>query len=51
MLAEPAGPVFELLQRERCVELVAEHARGQADRSTELWFLLVLDTFVRQHAA
>jgi len=51
LLAEPSGPVFELLRRERCAELAAEHEGGRADRSTELWFLLVLDTFLRQTAA
>lgn len=51
VLGERSGAVFGLLQHERCTALVAEHAAGTADRSTELWFLLVLDTFLRQHAA
>jgi asparagine synthase (glutamine-hydrolysing) len=51
LLADPAGPVFEWLVPERCAALAAEHAAGRADRSTELWFLLVLDTFLRQGAA
>jgi asparagine synthase (glutamine-hydrolysing) len=45
------GPAFEWLVPERCAALAAEHAAGRADRSTELWFLLVLDTFLRQPAA
>ena len=51
LLGEPVGPVFEWLVPERCAALAAEHAAGRADRSTELWFLLVLDTFLRQLAA
>ena len=51
LLADRAGPVFEWLVPERCAALAAEHAAGRADRSTELWFLLVLDTFLRQAAA
>jgi asparagine synthase (glutamine-hydrolysing) len=51
VLAEGAGPAFELLERTRCAELAAEHVEGRADRSTELWFLLALDAFLRQPAA
>ena len=51
VLADAAGPAFEWLVPERCAALVAEHAAGRADRSTELWFLLVLDTFLRLPAA
>jgi len=51
VLADAAGPAFEWLVPERCAALAAEHAAGRADRSTELWFLLVLDTFLRLPAA
>ncbi|HZL99357.1 MAG TPA: asparagine synthase C-terminal domain-containing protein, partial [Planctomycetota bacterium] len=51
LLAEAGAPVFALAQRQRCVELAAEHAGGRADRSAELWFLLALDSFLEQTAA
>jgi asparagine synthase (glutamine-hydrolysing) len=51
VLAEGGGPVFEWLERPRCAALAAEHVEGRADRSTELWFVLVLDAFLRRRAA
>ncbi|MGQ0552052.1 MAG: asparagine synthase (glutamine-hydrolyzing) [Planctomycetota bacterium] len=47
VLAEPQGPAFELLSPAVCTALAEEHLAGRRDHSTELWFLLMLDAFLR----
>lgn len=47
LLCEPTGPVFEWLDHGRLRAAADEHGRGRVDRSTELWFLLTLDAFLR----
>jgi asparagine synthase (glutamine-hydrolysing) len=47
LLAEPNGPAFEVLGHHRLCRLFDEHLAERADRSTELWFLLMLDGFLR----
>jgi asparagine synthase (glutamine-hydrolysing) len=42
------GAVFEWLDHGRIVTAVDEHVRGRVDRSTDLWFLLTLDAFLKQ---
>jgi asparagine synthase (glutamine-hydrolysing) len=51
VLAEPGGPAFDVLVHHRMARLASEHRAERADRSTELWFLLALDAFLRGEAA
>ncbi|MHC5210069.1 MAG: asparagine synthase (glutamine-hydrolyzing) [Planctomycetota bacterium] len=50
ILAEDRGPAFDVLVHHRMLRLASEHRAERADRSTELWFLLVLDAFLRHGA-
>jgi asparagine synthase (glutamine-hydrolysing) len=47
VLADTAGPAFEHADPARYRVLAEEHLSGRVDRSTELWFLLTLDAFLR----
>jgi asparagine synthase (glutamine-hydrolysing) len=51
LLADPAGPAFDVLVHHRMLRLASEHRAERADRSPELWFLLVLDAALRRDAA
>jgi len=47
ILSERDGPVFNWLDRDQLRSAADQHGRGKHDRSTELWFLLTLDAFLR----
>lgn len=47
LLSQKNGPAFDLLDHGTLVTAVDEHVRGRVDRSTDLWFLLTLDAFLR----
>ena len=47
VLADTAGPAFELVDPAPLRAVADEHLSGRRDRSTELWFLLMLDAFLR----
>lgn len=48
LLADPRAPAWRLLRREACAQRAREHLDGAFDRSTELWFVLALDAFLRE---
>ena len=47
LLSGTGGPAFDYVRHDVCSTLLAEHLARRADRSTELWFLLSLDGFLR----
>ncbi len=47
LLSQRNAQVFELVDPARAVALWAGHRAGHADNSTELWFVLMLDAFLR----
>lgn len=47
LLGQPDAGVFEILDPEPMGRYAREHLDGKRDRSTELWFLLVTDAFLR----
>jgi asparagine synthase (glutamine-hydrolysing) len=51
VLLDPAGPAFDILDHERLTSLAEEHRAGRTDRTTELWFLMVVDAFQRHSTA
>ena len=44
------GPVAGFVDLDMVSSSIEEHARRRADRSTELWFVLMLDSFLRHGA-
>jgi asparagine synthase (glutamine-hydrolysing) len=46
VLAQEQGPAFDLLDHAGVSAIAQEHLSGRRDRSTELWFLLMLDAFL-----
>jgi asparagine synthase (glutamine-hydrolysing) len=51
LLAEPTGPAFDLLKANSFARLADEHWAERADRSAELWLLLMTDAFFRHGPA
>ncbi len=47
VLADRNAATFDLIDPAPFTKMVDEHASGRMDRSTELWFLLMLDAFMR----
>jgi len=47
ILSDPGGPAFDILDHDFMTTAVDEHMRGKADRTTDLWFLVVTDAFQR----
>ena len=47
LLEQPEERVWDLLDLSVLRHVAAQHASARFDRSAELWFLLVLDAFVR----
>jgi asparagine synthase (glutamine-hydrolysing) len=47
ILADPTGPVFELLEFNEVSKTINEHLSGKMDRTAEVWFFVVLDAFQR----
>ncbi|HTE06863.1 MAG TPA: asparagine synthase (glutamine-hydrolyzing), partial [Planctomycetota bacterium] len=47
LLAQRGAAVFDLVDSARVAALWSAHRAGTADRSTELWFTLSLDAFLR----
>ncbi|GJM20157.1 MAG: amidotransferase 1, exosortase A system-associated [Planctomycetota bacterium] len=47
ILADGNAEVFELLDPEPLARFAQQHASGKRDRSTELWFLIATDAFLR----
>ncbi|MDG2149090.1 MAG: asparagine synthase (glutamine-hydrolyzing) [Planctomycetota bacterium] len=47
ILADPSGPVFDLLDFKQASRSVNEHLSGKVDRTAEVWFVVVLDAFQR----
>ncbi|MFT7461709.1 MAG: asparagine synthase (glutamine-hydrolyzing) [Pseudohongiellaceae bacterium] len=47
VIAQKNGPAFDWLDHKQLRKAADEHGRGKADRSTELWYLLTLDAFLR----
>ena len=50
LAADQAGPVGDYVDLDLVSRAVDEHAQGSADRSTELWFVLMLDAFLKHGA-
>jgi asparagine synthase (glutamine-hydrolysing) len=48
LLADERGPALRLLRKEPLARLAREHLSGARERSSELWFALVLDAFLRE---
>jgi asparagine synthase (glutamine-hydrolysing) len=47
VLAQVGGPAFDYVQHDVYARFLTDHLEQRADRSTELWFLLTLDGFLR----
>jgi asparagine synthase (glutamine-hydrolysing) len=47
VLAETGGPAFDYVRQDVFSGYLADHLAQRSDRSTELWFLLTLDGFLR----
>ncbi len=47
IIAEPSGPVFDLLDYDEVCRTINDHLSGKQDRTAEVWFFVVLDAFQR----
>jgi asparagine synthase (glutamine-hydrolysing) len=50
-LAEPSSPVYRFCDAAATERILAEHRTGHRDHSTQLWRLLVLETWLCRFAA
>ena len=50
LAADRTGPVADYVDLDLVTSSINEHAHGNADRSTELWFVLMLDAFLKHGA-
>jgi len=50
LASDRSGPAADYIDLDLVTASIEEHAQGSADRSTELWFVLMLDAFLKHGA-